>query len=855
MSHYLQPILGTTRRNPVFTVSKHSHTGDYHVYYGLELFEVVPDERNDIRFKLMLAHLHNVGAPLTQLQEVFEVDRRTILKWSRALKSGSAEKLTRALAGREVNRKLTRPLREYVRIRFAYVYADDKRSYSRTLRREMKEIFGAELSAETLRPLLTQLRAEWKAKEAGRDPDPGPDPDPDPGPDSDSDPDSAGQDDCTTQTEAVDPEEAPAEDAPQACAGEPRKPPQALEKGAEPLEALDESTASSEPKLSPHRREYVQSQTRWCAHLGLPLLSEPFQSLRQALPQEGEVLCQLLAQVVLGAANLEQAKRLSGQDIALLLGFERPPLGTPAHQRTKLAGLAEKPDLPRHILRWNFQRLQAAETAGTLAAQPGAPPQTAASPPAMTFYFDPHVKHYTGQQNVLKGWCAKIRWADKIMNMDFAHDEKGNPVYLENTDNYDDMRKRFEGFQRRFRTTLGIDPRTRLTWVIDRGIYALEVFERIAQDPHCHLVTWEKDYRGDGWEEGRPAAGTLSLQRPRNRADDLRTYRFAWVEQPWKRHPSWRQIIVRATNPDGREVEVSILCDDPHRAVQQIIIWMFSRWMQENDFKYMDEHFGLNEITSYQSQSYARLGEQLEDRRVKNSAYHALEKARHELRNKVSKLLLQQRDADKKEQQRAAKIAELEATLPKAPGKEAAARRTRLGRLKGASRTAQKHRLARQNKIDELEKAMAGLEAQLEQTSREVSRIETLIGRDCVRLNTAKKQLMDVIKITARNLFYEALQPFKKTYDNYRDDHVWFRHLLRAGGVIEKVGPSQLRCHFVGIEEVPRKVLAVFKKLLDQFNQNSPLLPGPGGTKITFQIAPKSAIKLAISNPQTSPQN
>ena len=26
---------------------------------------------------------------------------------------------------------------------------------------------------------------------------------------------------------------------------------------------------------------------------------------------------------------------------------------------------------------------------------------------------------------------------------------------------------------------------------------------------------------------------------------------------------------------------------------------MFSRWLQENDFKYMEKHFGINRITSY----------------------------------------------------------------------------------------------------------------------------------------------------------------------------------------------------------------------------------------------------------------
>jgi len=94
---YLQPILGNSKRNPVFSVHRHRMTGDYHVYYGLELFEAVPCDHENPQFKLMLAHLHSIGVTLMKLQEVFGTDPRTILNWSRALKSGSAEKLSQAL--------------------------------------------------------------------------------------------------------------------------------------------------------------------------------------------------------------------------------------------------------------------------------------------------------------------------------------------------------------------------------------------------------------------------------------------------------------------------------------------------------------------------------------------------------------------------------------------------------------------------------------------------------------------------------------------------------------------------------------------------------------------------------------
>ncbi len=157
---FLQPILGTDKKNPVFSVFEHRESKRYHVYYGLELFEVVPCDHEDTRFKLMVAHLHNVGVKLTLLQKGFGVDPRTIKKWSAALKSGDGQKLSEALAGRGARRKLTRAVEHYVRVRFASIYREDRYTYSSKIREELKELLGVELSAETLRPLLGELRGQ-----------------------------------------------------------------------------------------------------------------------------------------------------------------------------------------------------------------------------------------------------------------------------------------------------------------------------------------------------------------------------------------------------------------------------------------------------------------------------------------------------------------------------------------------------------------------------------------------------------------------------------------------------------------------------------------------------------------------
>src|SRR6478672_2545910 len=115
-----QLILGTDKRNPLFTVYGEEE-GDQerlHVYYGLELLEVVSGNRNDPSFKMLVGRLHNAGVSLRLLQETFQTDAKTIGRWGRALRSRDAEELIRVLEGRRGSRKLSPEIKAYVRARW-----------------------------------------------------------------------------------------------------------------------------------------------------------------------------------------------------------------------------------------------------------------------------------------------------------------------------------------------------------------------------------------------------------------------------------------------------------------------------------------------------------------------------------------------------------------------------------------------------------------------------------------------------------------------------------------------------------------------------------------------------------------
>ncbi len=90
---------------------------------------------------------------------------------------------------------------------------------------------------------------------------------------------------------------------------------------------------------------------------------------------------------------------------------------------------------------------------------------------------------------------------------------------------------------------------------------------------------------------------------------------------------------------------------------------MFSRWLQENDFKYLDVHFDINGITSYAVIPYAQLEKAMEDKQMKNGFYKALEKQKTSVNQKLKICLLQNHFAKKACPKRLKKIEDLTAQL------------------------------------------------------------------------------------------------------------------------------------------------------------------------------------------------
>jgi hypothetical protein len=467
--HAHQLILPTDKRNPCFSLYASEDERFIHVFYGLELFEVVPDDHEHMGFKMMVGRLYNAGVKVTTLEDTFNLDRKTIGSWGRAMRSRDPEVLQQVLLGRGASQKRTPAIDRYVVRRRSELLDEGCPEYRATLIREIETIFEVRLSGETIRKIVGGMKGlEAPTSEHFERPgDPGINP---------IIPFS-GETTCSPtaiSTMGYLPENPPQPSC-QAASGEIPPPP----------------AAPSPSKSSPPCWNPLTGDAQLCDHLGMLVFASALTTISQATNPPEPLLAQWLGSVLLGARNIEQTKYLNWEDLGTILG---QTVRFPTTQRDELTRLATPATIDA-VLRWNHQQLNLPDADGDL-------------------YYDPHTAHYTGTQNILKGWCASIRWADKLINSDYIHTAQGHPIYFECTDSFDDLRGRFFPLIERLRASLQWSPQRVLTFIVDRGIYSNDVFNQVLADPNIHFITWEKVISPTTKPRGKPLLPSIARPAP-----------------------------------------------------------------------------------------------------------------------------------------------------------------------------------------------------------------------------------------------------------------------------------------------------------------------------------------------------
>jgi transposase len=777
----LQSLIGTDKRNPFIHVCRRVDNDQLEIYYGVQRLETVVDDKNHISFRAAVGRLYNAGLSRAKLSSIFDVDRKTMARWGEALLMPDAESSLRGLRSRSEPRKLTPEVRRFAEVRFEFIYPRNRYTYSREIRDEIRETFGVEIASSTLRPVFRACRERLMAGE---------------GVERENSSDS-GCDGCGNCCEEEDGDD---EIGPDFQTEQPGR--------GDGVEAENRHQSPRNAMNSP--------PVRSIHHAGVLIFSNWLLEIAR-VHVRGKLLRQWLVTVLLESVNIEQSKYVNWESLELFIGDTVP--GT-VKQRSLLGEVAVS-NASQAVLRLN------ANVAGVSDCR--------------DFYYDPHTKHYTGASKLLKGWCSSIRWADKALHCDYVHTSHGMPVFVEYADNFHDLRERFESVVASFRKTVGMAPGEKLTVAMDRGVYGIEVFQRVQRDPAMDLVSWEKGFVGGEFDPSK-CAGEFMISLPRNCSNDLRSYHFAYMDGLWERDESIRRLIVLATNPNGKVAEVGILSTDLHRDADLLIRLMFRRWLQENDFKYLDKHYGINQITSYSKTKYADLRNTVADKQEENGQRKALLTERRGVEKRLKDLLHREHRRRNRIAALEKEIAEIDSTHNAQDDSGPVAKRrrrlqARLKRNQAIDCTPKKHELDGQ--IDELSRRVA-------ECTVTVSKLDRVVEQGYQRLDINKKRLMDSIKILARNIFYTMLRPFRESYDNYRDDHEYFRRLTHAPGLWVAT-KSEIAVYLDPSPYLPPKTARCMRSFLDDLQQTPLLLPDGSGRTVVLKLRPTEGIQLAIA--------
>jgi len=276
------------------------------------------------------------------------------------------------------------------------------------------------------------------------------------------------------------------------------------------------------------------------------------------------VMLSVFFMTLLRKTTLESAKHLRRAEFGALIGTGRAPCVKTL--RRKLDGLVVQQNAAGfgHVLarRWVESGIVA----------------------SAFLYVDGHVKVYTGQRRVAEVYSSKRRLALPGLHTYFVGDQHGRPLLLLTEELSANLANAMPDIVASIRAVVG-----------DRGFTVL--FDRGGFDGK--LFAWLPEQRVGfvTYQRGEPKLPETAFVRRETRFEGRRVRLWLAEDRAWVngRGP-WRRIVVRRR--DGRQIPI-LTNLDAGTGPARIVCLMFARWRQENLFKYMGQHHGLDQLISY----------------------------------------------------------------------------------------------------------------------------------------------------------------------------------------------------------------------------------------------------------------
>jgi hypothetical protein len=214
----------------------------------------------------------------------------------------------------------------------------------------------------------------------------------------------------------------------------------------------------------------------------------------------------------------------------------------------------------------------------------------AGSAKRVVFYIDNHLRPYTGNHKIRKGWRMQSKRA-VLGNADFwVHDEDGRPVLRMDSPAHESLVPWLRRIGRLIREALK-----------DEDVKVLLVFDRAGAYPQELAQLRDEGFEFATYERGPYATIAVSAyDREIELGEEL--YGLAEVHNKnlGKGRGRVRRICLRT--PDGEQVNVLAVSE---ASAEQVVKYMTRRWAcQENQFKHGVERWGINQLDGRSVEPY-----------------------------------------------------------------------------------------------------------------------------------------------------------------------------------------------------------------------------------------------------------
>jgi prepilin-type processing-associated H-X9-DG protein len=481
----------------------------------------------------------------------------------------------------------------------------------------------------------------------------------------------------------------------------------------------------------------------------------------------------------------EHWKEYRPEDLGAILGLDRAPeVKTVRRKFTRMAAMGRGKLLMEELVR------------GRIAAD---------GDRVAFLYVDGHVREYHGKFPLFQAKKPQRQVVTPAATDTWVHDADGEPLLVVTSEVNANLTQVLEPILADVRRLVG-DQR-RMTVIFDRGGFSPKLFARLIASGF-DVITYRKGKvkklasrsfavqrrKIDGvWREyticdrPRVRVGVLPNEEKHKRMRAKPKKRYLWMRE------------VRVSRDDGRQT--AIFTNRQDLSAVMVAYRIFSRWRQENYFKYMDEEFALDALVEYGAENVS----EATDRR--NPQWLRLTRRLKEAR---------------------VEVARLQSEL----GREASANE------EAARPTMRGFKIAHATLREQIQKAEAQIKRLVEQRKKTPKRIP---ASDLMTLKTEKTLIADAIKMAAYQVETELLGMLQDHYARADKEGRTLLHAAFQSAARLEIVEGELRVT-IGRQSSPHRTAAL-AALCEQLDALA--VPFPG-THLRLRLAVQTETPITL---------